>query len=519
MSKTGRQMHDEWKIFVAILILGCLFSITRPVLSQAVTPTRTPRATQTSTITRTPTPVKSARTVTSTPSAPLTPTSPWSTPANFSLQPDTFSDIPLLLCDRYQNIHAFWFERESARSLIYYRTDQGGSFSQPNDILVTHDGTELSGFISRRNEAYLLWTNYVNGSLFFSHAALSAAGSPLAWSVPVSIASSVDSGSITEDDAGNLHILYFASSSEALTHEIYHVTSTDMGSNWSLPNIVYTEDTSVAAAGNVMAVSDLSGRLHLVWQVRSYSYGALSEVMYSRSINNGETWEHALLLAKSDTRPGVAAPAVFTFGENEVHLTYDTPDRTHQWSSDGGVSWSKPEVIMDLNGAAFGGFNQLVKDSMDTLHAVGAVGNGVFSSTFDGSKWSRPETIDTREYDPHHQQMVACQGNILTVIYDDRRGENEIWYSSKEVLGPHIAQQPIPGPTQTSTAPPQNTSSPGSVLASPTPTKWSPASANEAHAAATSTSLAPIGIGLIPVVAIVLLAIIIYRLRSIRRSA
>lgn len=516
MSHTGRQVQGEIKILAGMLILGWLLSTAHPALSQAAAATRTPRPTQNNTITRTPTPAHGTNTVTGTPDAPLTPTSPWTTPANFSLQPDTFSDIPLLLCDRYQNIHAFWLERESARSLIFYRTDQGGAFSQPNDILVTHDGTELSGFISSQNEAYLLWTNYVNGSLFFSHAALSAAGSPLAWSTPITIASAVDSGTIAEDAEGNLHILYFASSSEALTHEIYHLTSSDMGSNWSLPTIVYTEDTSVAAAGNVMAVSDLTGRLHLVWQVRSYSYGVLSEVMYSRSQDQGLSWSNPLLLAKSDTRPGVAAPAVFTFGNNEVHLTYDTPDRMHQWSSDGGATWSKPDLIMDLNGAAFGGFNQLVKDSMGTLHAVGAVGNGVFSSTFDRTKWTTPEAIDRREYDPHHQQMVACQGDILTVIYDDRRGENEIWYSSRTVVGSHISQQPIPVPTQTTTALPQNTPGDSSHSVSPTPTKWSPGSPNEAGATAISASLAPIGIALIPVVGIVLLAMILYRLRFLR---
>ena len=510
--------------------MGCLLLTTRPAFSQAVsasrTPmppaaavTRTPRPTQAVTFTRTVSPANRTSTSTTTPDAPLTPTSPWSTPANFSLQPDTFSDIPLLLCDRYQNIHAFWFERENARSLIFYRTDQGGTFSQPNDILVTHDGTELSGFISHQNEAYLLWTNYVNGSLFFSHATLSAAGSPLAWSIPLTIASAVDSGTITEDAAGNLHILYFASSSEALTHEIYHITSIDMGANWSLPNIVYSEDTAVAAAGNVTAVSDQTGRLHLAWQVRSYAYGVLSELLYTRSLDQGQSWSHPVLLAKSDTRPGVAAPAVFAFGNDEIHLTYDTPDRMHQWSTDGGATWSKPELIMDLNGAAFGGANQLVKDSMGTLHAVGAVGNGVFSSAFDGNKWSPPVAIDRREYDPHHQQMVTCQGNILTVIYDDRRGENEIWYSSRTVIGPHISQQPIPAPTQTITPLPKSTAEDGALALSPSPTKWSPGSPNEAQAAATSTSLAPIGIAILPVVVIVLLAMAIYRLRFLRHSA
>ena len=36
---------------------------------------------------------------------------PWSVPENFSQQPDGYSEAPTIMCDQYQNAHAFWVEQ------------------------------------------------------------------------------------------------------------------------------------------------------------------------------------------------------------------------------------------------------------------------------------------------------------------------------------------------------------------------------------------------------------------------
>jgi hypothetical protein len=97
--------------------------------------------------------------------------------------------------------------------------------------------------------------------------------------------------------------------------------------------------------------------------------------------------------------------------------------------------------------AAFGGPNQLVKDSAGTVHVITGVVNGVYSARWDGAEWSSPERIDDRNIDPHGQNMVVSQGNQLHVVYYDRIGSNKVWYSSRRVEAPHIERRPLPKPT------------------------------------------------------------------------
>ena len=147
------------------------------------------------------------------------------------------------------------------------------------------------------------------------------------------------------------------------------------------------------------------------------------------------------------TFQGVDWIAPFSFGDNEVYLTWHDPRRMQQWSLDGGETWNGPIEIMEL-AAAFGGVNRLVKDSAGVLHVLTAMTGGVFSAAWDGTQWGPRERIDDRPNDPHGQYMVVCQGNQLHVVYHDRIVQNStgkftIWYSSRQVNAPHLERRPF----------------------------------------------------------------------------
>jgi len=173
----------------------------------------------------------------------------------------------------------------------------------------------------------------------------------------------------------------------------------------------------------------------------------------------------------------VAWIAPYAFGNDEVHLTWHDPRRMHTWSIDGGQTWREPKEIMPL-GAAFGGRNELTQDSAGVVHVVTAVGDGVYSASWNGAEWSAPEQIDNRFIDPHGQTIVACQGNQLHVAYYDRTGNNKVWYTTRSVNAPHLDRQPRPTPdvtqiasvSQTPTVAPNATLQPaGPQAVNPTP--------------------------------------------------
>ena len=394
--------------------------------------------------------------------------SDWSVPVNFSQRLDTFSDVPVLLCDQYQTVHVFWAEREDDQTLIYHRDNVGGSWSNPNDVLVTRSVLELYGAVAPNDTVHLIWFTATRGELVYSRVTLASMRDAKHWAEPMELASEVDGASLSIDKAGVLHLVYSTSDANGLNHVANYIRSVDNGLSWSTPIEVMNMTVPVGSAMGVMVGVDGKGRLHVVWQIRAYTYGEYSRVGYIRSTDEGNTWGNAMTLASSETPPGVAAPAVYTFGEDEIHLTYDLPERVHRWSTDGGATWSQPITIMQL-GAAFGGVNQLVKDSAGTLHVVSAVSDGVYQAAWNGSSWGAPEAIDRRYYDAHHQQLVVCQGNQLHVVYDDRRGEHEIWYSTKLVNAPLIPQRAVPVPQAVEASPaPEATLAAGSVEVSRT---------------------------------------------------
>jgi hypothetical protein len=202
---------------------------------------------------------------------------------------------------------------------------------------------------------------------------------------------------------------------------------------------------------SVQFLVDGKNRFHLAYTVRSLTYGVYSALGYMRSVDAGAHWDFPLTFPSSVTSPGVAQIAVFSFGEDEIHLTYDLPERMHQWSYDGGENWSRPITIINgVNlGAAFGGPNELVKDSSGSLHVVSAWGGGVYHATWERNSWGLAEPIDLRGFDPHGQTMTLCQGNRLSVLYYDRTAENEIWYSELMLNLLHIPQSLIPNPIST----------------------------------------------------------------------
>lgn len=380
--------------------------------------------------------------------------SQWSPPVNFSNVADLVSYAPVLLCDDKQNTHMFWAERGDTEAFIYYSTDASGSWSQPIDIIASQRVDLLHVAITPDERVHLIWVIGNFGDLVYTSAPLAEARDTRKWAVPraldsdVNVLSNVYSGSnmLFADSAGNLHLVYSRpNDSNGISNSLYYRRSPDGGDTWSSPSqivtIVAPEPSSMT--GNVSV--DGAGRVHVVWEVRSYEYQSFSQLGYFRSVDGGATWEGGMELATGSRPFGVAMAAVYTFDRDEVHLTWDVPARLHRWSNDGGQTWSSTSQIIDL-GAAYGGHNKLAKDSAGILHAVAAVGAGVYHTAWRDGSWEPGEAIDTRSFDPHGQQLVVCQGNRLHVAYYDRTAENEIWYSSRTVDAPERVRQAIPAP-------------------------------------------------------------------------
>lgn len=373
----------------------------------------------------------------------------WSSPVNFSESPDMVSTNPVLICDPGQNTHALWTENDGQQMSVYYRTDRTGAWSAKNDILSAQSITFLDAAITPDGTLHLVWVNGTD--LMYTSAPLQYADDARQWQPSRLLIGGLGAttgvmsgaGTIRSDQHGRLNVIIARKDDViAQSHTLYYLQSDDNGNSWSDPVPVATlvaPEPSYVLGGLAL---DQIGRIHVAWDLRSMEYASFSQLGYLRSVDGGLSWSEPVSLATGSRPFGVAMPAAFAFGENEIHLTWDVPDRLHKFSSDGGNTWSASAPIMDL-GAAFGGYNKLAKDSAGILHVISAVGEGVFHATWNGSGWNPKEAVDTRSFDPHGQQFVICQGNRLHVAYYDRTGENEIWYLIKTTNAPELARAAI----------------------------------------------------------------------------
>ena len=388
----------------------------------------------------------------------------WSTPIDMT-QPsgEHGGNFPKLLCDQYGNVHLLYgsLPAPGQPADIYYRTDANNSWSEPADVIAVQEPVAIrfDAAISPETDIiHLIWLNaWINGQLYYSHAPLASASDPRAWSTPSPLASQVSNASntgnatIAIDSKGVIHVVYGTYDETFTQLAVQHITSRDDGQTWSLPTTVYSVAAPIPSDIGARVAIDKQDRLHVAVTMRSQEYGLASELGYTQSVDGGQSWSaYQKISDKSTSFQGLSTLAVYTFGDNEVHLTWHDPRRLHQWSLDGGQMWTGPIEMIGL-GAAFGGPNALTKDSAGQLYTVTATGDGVYADSFDGAQWGSPEQIDNRPIDPHGQDIITCQGNQLHVAYYDRTGDTRVWYSTRNVNAPHRDRLPIPKPTPTPT--------------------------------------------------------------------
>lgn len=446
----------------------------------------------------------------------------WSFPVDITQQPKvSWRGFPQILCDPYQNVHIFWGDNSADQKAIYYRTDASGNWSIPVDVLLSEPFVYfLSGDISAKtNTIHLAWANAQGkADLMYSRAELGSATSPRAWSLPQALDDNIFNPTINVDSQGVVHIIYAASDTDELNFDVLHIQSSDNGRTWTTPQVIFYTTFSQASYIRIESAIDGADRIHVGLTLRSVTYGSFSEVGYIRSPDGGQTWDdYRRIDNTSQSFQGVEWIAPYTFGQDEVHLTWHDPRRLHMWSTDGGKSWTGPDTIMQL-GAAFGGANALAKDAAGNLFAITAWSDGVFVTPRVGTEWGESEQIDNRVIDPHGQVITACQGNRLNVAYYDRTGDATIWFSSREVAAPHSERQPLPQSTSqevasseaalTQAAGGEPASAATQVGAEPLPEEWSTTS----QLPGTSQ---PLVWGLIPA-AIVIVGVIVISIRRFR---
>jgi hypothetical protein len=343
-----------------------------------------------------------------------------------------------MLSDGFGFVHVFWAESgfDHQRSLIYYASYDGESWSTPADIYASFPGIaidELAGAVDEEGYLHLMWSEGLTGPLMYSRAAISEASSAREWLEPVRIEAAAARLELAVDQAGRIHAVYADFNGEV--PGIYYFFSENQGKTWTYPTWLDPDIPATAVPSWLdMAVDELDG-IHLVWSYNDESFLQPQGrwVRYSHSLDGGETWSDPFSPDFADEEVDelrLAHPGIVISGE-EVHLVWsgnsDT-EREHRFSLDRGLTWSETELIFEgLEGQAIG--DGLASDGLGRIHFAGQIRwpMAIYHAVWESGSWSEPGIVylirqDTNDeiagrIAAHNVRLAVHNGNQLVMTF------------------------------------------------------------------------------------------------------
>ncbi len=334
----------------------------------------------------------------------------WSPPVILSKSKGD-AGLPAVTVDADGRLHVLWSVSPAGgpgAALTYVRGD-GLNWSAPAVVLSSPKGKAESPSIVADPGGMLhtVWSGGYTGEIFYSQAFIRDAVSSSSWSSPKPLPAPRMVGGwpdLAVDDSGSLHAVYAIPLNE--DRGVYYTRSKDRGTTWSEPRLVFdTAQAGWAMVRQTSLVVDGRGRLHVVW-----ARAALPEdnsplgVYYARSDDGGQSWTAALEIAGdvSDRSQIIAASS------DQIHLVWIKtatagPELWHQWSPDGGVTWSAGERVPGLLRNISPNVG-LVADGTGVVYLAGIERTqqdsvALFYLRWDGQSWVDRESVRLG-YDP-----------------------------------------------------------------------------------------------------------------------
>lgn len=369
----------------------------------------------------------------------------------------TNASAPVIAADTKGGMHLFYVEGtydlglESSEQAIMYMSGVGTEWSRPIDVLVSPNRSAINVDaveIDADGYLHLLWND--SQSLYHSVVHLEQANSPLAWRTDHILDGQIPVGDMALDEDGTIHAVV-----RDTFFTVGYLRSQDGGFTWlDFTQIQAVDDRErYAIDGIKLALSD-DGMLYTTWFYTAAEVRwNLWSVWFGRSTDNGQSWNEPSEMAT----PRFGDSDIAIDGQGNLHLVYGrnigSPDgRWHQWSQDGGETWSLPESLypqFEYASGLTGGFG-FATDSAGVLHLVNSFGNTVGDASayhmfWQGDRWSSPQMLLDTSTHAHHPRLTITLGNQLQFFaFSDNVAENGILYRTGLADAPSIEPQAIP---------------------------------------------------------------------------
>ena len=208
-----------------------------------------------------------------------------------------------------------------------------------------------------------------------------------------------------QDNGGVFHIVFAEREGDPFYLQ-YSEESTDTVA----PRQVGVVDSGVTAYLPRLAYSD-QDTIHVVWTETELPNGPTLRVNYSYSADAGKNWAIPREIGGRFHSDG----NVVVTNDGVVHLVWNggvgAGGRYHQFSIDGGTTWSPTHTFCSMDGQA--GYPSVVQDSSGGLHFVTGQGEYV---TYNDGQWSESSKLPFFAADVEHSRLAIVRGNQLIAV-------------------------------------------------------------------------------------------------------
>jgi hypothetical protein len=280
-------------------------------------------------------------------------------------------------------VHAVWYDDRDGNFEVYYKrsTDQGMTWGADTRLTIQSGTSWFSSVAASGSVVHVVWMDDRDGNFEIYYKRSTDGGSN--WSADARITNDAAASRFPSIAASGSVVHVAWQDTRDGNPEIYHKRSLDGGANWGVDTRL-TND----AADSIFASLSASGSIvNVAWE--EYRDGN-AEIYDKHSADGGSTWSADMRLTND---PAISfSPNAWVSGSHVHVVWYDRRDNNnaevyYKRSIDGGISWG-----------------------LDTRMTIDPAGS-------------------------FHPSIAASGSNVHLVWYDDRDGNNEIYYKRSTDAG------------------------------------------------------------------------------------